>query len=85
MNEDVLLGTFDRAFGAEIRVVVGPFKGRIFLNIRRWLEDDTAEWRPSKSGVMLKSKELERLESAIRRAREVLDAKTDERANESEN
>lgn len=47
--------------GNDIHVEHSPFKGKDYVMIRRFFQDDTGEWRPGKQGINMKWEEWEQL------------------------
>lgn len=64
---DVLL-TLPRGDSEELRVVWDEFKGHRFLAVRVWFRAADGEWRPSKSGVTIKPRELAAFAEAVGQA-----------------
>ncbi|MFP4363924.1 MAG: transcriptional coactivator p15/PC4 family protein [Spirochaetia bacterium] len=43
--------------GKDIRVQAEEFKGKWYVSIRKWYEDDEGEWRPTRKGINMKVEE----------------------------
>ena len=47
----ILVGSIPLNKGNEIRVVLGPFAGRMAIHIRHWYTDEAGELKPTKKGI----------------------------------
>ena len=50
-QQEVLVRAIDRGLGDRIHVRVSQFKGRVYLDVRNFYEDDAGEWKPTRKGV----------------------------------
>jgi hypothetical protein len=50
---NLLLGEFRRNSSEVVRVVLARFKGRMFVDLRCYFEDDEGTFRPTKKGVAI--------------------------------
>jgi hypothetical protein len=59
------IATIAKSRTEEIRVVVETFKGRQYVDVRIYFEDDGGAWRPSKKGVALRPEQIGELIEAL--------------------
>jgi len=62
------LATLPRNEGEELRVSWDTFKGFNFLSLRVWSRGSDGAWRPTKTGVTIKRRELATVADAMARA-----------------
>jgi len=64
------LATIARKDGAEeLRVEAKTFNNFPYYDIRVWFKSDGGEWRPTKTGVTIKPRELDDVIAALSKAR----------------
>jgi hypothetical protein len=71
-NKGLLIDTFPKRPGEEIRITVEEFQGRMRVNIRTWWQNDFGEWRPGKQGISLTPDQMRALLQALPRADQAL-------------
>jgi len=71
-DESVLVHSFMKNALEEIRVSISTFKGKKYLDIRVFYQDDSGEFKPSKKGVALSPELLGELEAALSKVKETL-------------
>jgi hypothetical protein len=64
----ILVGSIPLNKGNEIRVVLGPFAGRMAIHIRRWFETEAGEWKSTKKGILVWIDDLPELDRLVRLA-----------------
>ena len=47
--------------GKDIHVEHSPYKGKDYVMIRRFFQDESGEWRPGRQGINLKWEEWEQI------------------------
>jgi hypothetical protein len=73
------LATLRRGDNEELRVVWDHFRGFRFLSLRVWYCAADDEWRPSRTGISVKLRELRQVADAFTRAVALDDAARGER------
>jgi len=56
--------------GKDIRVQAEEFKGRWYVSIRRWYQDNEGEWRPTRKGINMKLDEWDEFLGQLHKIRE---------------
>jgi hypothetical protein len=70
----ILIGSIPVNKRNEMRVDLGPFAGRMALNIRRWFATAAGEWKPTKKGILVWVDALPELQALVRKARKRAEA-----------
>lgn len=66
VEQDELLLALPRGDEAQVRISLRRFRGSsLFLDLRRWEIRADGSWRPTRSGVTLRARELGRVSSAL--------------------
>lgn len=52
-QQEVLVRSIERGLGDRIHVRVSQFKGRVYLDVRNFYEDEAGEWKPTRKGVSI--------------------------------
>ncbi len=68
-QQEVLVQAIEKGLGDRIHVRVSQFKGRVYLDIRNFYEDDAGEWKPTRKGVSVPVELYEQLQQAIVQAK----------------
>jgi hypothetical protein len=64
------LATIARKDGAEeLRIEAKSYNGYPYFDLRVWFKGDGGEWRPTKTGVTIKPREIDEVISALTKAR----------------
>jgi hypothetical protein len=66
------VGDIERTETEVVRVSTEEFKGRKYLDIRIYFENDEGEWKPTKKGVTIAPDKVDTFIELIRKAKETL-------------
>jgi hypothetical protein len=72
-QQEVLVQAIEKGLGERIHVRVSQFKGRVYLDVRNFYEDDAGEWKPTRKGVSVPVELYEQLQQAILQAKPEID------------
>lgn len=67
----MILGTFKRGEGEEVRVSIGEYKDKKYLDIRYYFEMN-GEMKPTKKGITIRPRELPEFIEMVTRADDIL-------------
>jgi hypothetical protein len=73
-DESILVHSFMKNALEEVRVSVSTFKGKKYVDIRVYYQDDSGEFKPSKKGIAISPELLPELENSIGKLKEILEA-----------
>jgi hypothetical protein len=65
-----LIATISTWPDEQLRVCLDPYRGQVYLSVRRWHRDGGA-WRPGRSGVSVNVRHLPALSAAFMTAEEL--------------
>jgi hypothetical protein len=68
----VRLATLPRKENEELRIELDEYNGFKFVSVRIWFRAGDGQWRPTKTGITIKSRELETAWGALGKAVELL-------------
>ena len=60
----------------EVRVSLSKYRGRTFVDLRLFIVDGQGEWIPTRKGVTVDVRQLEELEEAVLKLRNVVEHST---------
>jgi len=66
------IGEIGRTETEVVRVSVEEYKGRKYLDVRIYFENDEGEWKPTKKGVTIQPDKIDLFMDLIRQAKESL-------------
>lgn len=86
MAEDKVVSSFQRnTLGTEeVRATLKEFRGRRYLDLRIYYQDDQGEWKPTRKGVSLSTDFMPNLKAAVLALEAALSAEADEGTKEPE-
>jgi hypothetical protein len=70
----MMIGQVERSQTEAIRISTEEFKGRAYIDVRIYFEDNEGEWKPTKKGVTINPDKLEQVIELLRNAQEKLKA-----------
>ncbi len=74
MSEERLVKAIERGPGQQIQVRLATFRGREYLDLRNfYLDEESAEWRPTKKGIAIPVELYAELMSALQEAGKLLE------------
>lgn len=68
----MLIGQVERNQTEVIRVSTEEFKGRAYIDVRIYFEDNEGEWKPTKKGVAINPDKLEQVIELLKEAQDKL-------------
>ena len=71
-EESMLLHSFQKNATEEVRISVNTYKGKKYIDIRVYYQDDSGDYKPSKKGVALSPELLEELQKGIDKLKQSL-------------
>jgi hypothetical protein len=66
------IGEIGRTETEVVRVSVEEYKGRKYVDVRIYFENDEGEWKPTKKGVTIQPDKIDLFMDLIRQAKESL-------------
>ncbi len=75
-DESILVHSFMKNALEEIRVSVSTYKGKKYVDLRVYYQDDNGEYKPSKKGIAISPELLPELENAIGKLKEIIEAQS---------
>jgi len=66
------IGEIGRTETEVVRVSVEEYKGRKYLDVRIYFENDEGEWKPTKKGVTIQPDKIDLFMDLIKQAKESL-------------
>lgn len=85
MADDKVVSTFKRNPTEEVRATLKEFRGRRYLDLRIYYQDDAGEWKPTRKGVSLSTDFMPELKEAVLALENALNDEDDEGEDENEN
>ena len=67
-----LIAGLPKGSGEEVRVSLSEFKGKQYIDLRVYFENDEGEWKPTKKGVALHVGQFNKLMDALKEAEDAL-------------
>jgi len=71
----MILGEIERNATERIRVSTESYKGRDYLDIRIYYQDNEGEWKPTRKGVTVSPEKAEEFSDLIKKASEEMSKK----------
>lgn len=71
----MILGEIERNPTEVIRISLANFKGRDYVDLRIYFQDDAGEWKPTKKGVTIAPDKLDEAIDYLKNAKEELTKK----------
>lgn len=68
----MVIGQVERSQTEVIRISTEEFKGRTYIDVRIYFEDNEGEWKPTKKGVTINPDKLEQVIDLLREAQQKL-------------
>lgn len=65
MADDKVVSSFKRNPTEEVRATLKEFRGRRYLDLRIYYQDDAGEWKPTRKGVSLSTDFMPELKEAV--------------------
>ena len=65
MAEDKVVASFRRNPTEEVRATLNEFRGRRYMHLRIYYQDDNGEWKPTRKGVSLPTDFMPELKEAV--------------------
>lgn len=65
MAQDKVVSSFKRNPTEEVRATLKEFRGRRYLDLRIYYQDDQGEWKPTRKGVSLSTDFMDELKEAV--------------------
>jgi len=65
MAQDKVVSSFKRNPTEEVRATLKEFRGRRYLDLRIYYQDDQGEWKPTRKGVSLSTDFMGELKEAV--------------------
>ena len=82
MADDKVVSSFKRNPTEEVRATLKEFRGRRYLDLRIYYQDDAGEWKPTRKGVSLSTDFMPELKEAILALEGALNAESEEAGEE---
>ena len=74
-TKQTLIEALDNGHGRVIRIQLQEFKGKKYVDVRTWIQDDHGEWKATPKGLTLHVELLPQLIAALEKADESLEGK----------
>lgn len=84
MADDKVVSSFKRNPTEEVRATLKEFRGKRYLDLRIYYQDDSGEWKPTRKGVSLSTEFMKELKEAVVKLESALKEEEDEEAGEEE-
>ncbi len=68
----MIIGEIERGETEVVRVSTEEYKGRKYVDVRIYFENDQGEWKPTKKGVTIQPDKVEEFLELIKKAGEAL-------------
>lgn len=68
----MMIGEIERNETEVVRIGVEEYKGRKYVDIRTYFENDAGEWKPTKKGVTVAPEKMDEFMELVRKAKEAL-------------
>lgn len=68
----MVIGQVERSQTEVIRISTEEFKGRSYVDVRVYFEDNEGEWKPTKKGVTINPDKLEQVIELLKEAQDKL-------------
>lgn len=77
-DESILVHSFMKNALEEVRVSVSAYKGKKYVDLRVYYQDDNGEYKPSKKGIAISPDLLPELENAIGKLKDIIESQNKE-------
>jgi hypothetical protein len=84
MADDKVVSSFKRNPTEEVRATLKEFRGRRYLDLRIYYQDDAGEWKPTRKGVSLSTDFMPELKEAVMALEKALEEEVDDAPAEEE-
>ena len=84
MADDKVVSSFKRNPTEEVRATLKEFRGRRYLDLRIYYQDDAGEWKPTRKGVSLSTDFMPELKEAVACLEKALEEEIDDAPVEEE-
>ncbi len=74
-TKQTLIESIENGSGRSVRIHLQTFKGKVYVDIRTWIECDDGQWRATQKGLTLHAELLPALIQALTKADESLEGK----------
>jgi hypothetical protein len=71
----MLIGEIERNATERVRISTESYKGRDYLDVRIYYQDNNGEWKPTKKGVTISPEKIDELSELVKKASEELKKK----------
>ncbi len=68
----MIIGEIERNETEVVRISAEEYKGRKYVDIRIYFENDAGEWKPTKKGVTVAPEKIDEFMELIRKAKEAV-------------
>ena len=68
MSDDIVIGQIQKTSTQDLRVALGTYKGRKFLDLRLYIPGDAVERVPTKKGVTIPISKIAELRTLLEKA-----------------
>ena len=72
----MILGEIERNPTERLRISLENFKGRDYVDLRIYYQDDAGEWRPTKKGVTLSPEKVDEAMEILQKVKDEISKKT---------
>lgn len=72
-TKQTLIGSIENGNGRSVKIHLQTFKGKDYIDVRTWIQDDQGEWKATPKGLCLSTELLPALIQALTKADEALD------------
>jgi hypothetical protein len=69
-TKQTLIESIENGNGRAVKIHLQTFKGKPYIDIRTWIEDDQGEWKSTQKGLCLSTELLPELIQALTKAEE---------------
>jgi hypothetical protein len=74
-DKQTLIESIENGNGRSVRIHLQTFKGKLYIDIRTWIEGDDGEWKATQKGLCLSTELLPALIQALTKADESMEGK----------
>lgn len=71
-SEDVIVHSFPKSEDEEVRIGLQKYKGRYYIDLRVWFQDETGTFKPSKKGISVSVERFPELRKGLEKLLEGL-------------
>lgn len=82
MADDKVVSSFKRNPTEEVRATLKEFRGKRYLDLRIYYQDEAGEWKPTRKGVSLSTDFMPELKEAVMSLERALKVEDEEGADE---